>query len=77
MRGDPSKLFLVVRNLSGVPQYQLPVYAFVQRGSRYLAAGGAIIAHLTSDASTSLRLRLLGDAAGARVQIETPPSIFQ
>ncbi len=76
-RANVSTLSLVVHNLSGVPQYQLPVYAFVRRGSRYLAAGGAIIAHLTSDHSTKLQLRLLGDASGAPVQVETPPSIFQ
>ncbi len=76
-RDNISTLSLVVHNLSGVPQYQLPVYAFVRRGSRYLAAGGALIAHLTSDASTKLQLRLLGDDFGASVQVETPPSIFQ
>ncbi|MGO9973562.1 MAG: hypothetical protein ACLP01_12310 [Solirubrobacteraceae bacterium] len=75
--GDSSELSLVVRNLSGVPQYQLPVYAFVQRGRTYLAAGGAMIAHLASDASTTLRLRLLGASGGARVQVEAPPTIFQ
>ncbi len=74
---NSSELSLDVRNRSGVPQYQLPVYAFVQRGGRYLAAGDATIAHLSSNASTTLSLRLLGVWNGARVQIETPPTIFQ
>ncbi|MGO9901575.1 MAG: hypothetical protein ACLP0J_18250 [Solirubrobacteraceae bacterium] len=72
-----SDLSLDVRNRSGVPQYQLPVYAFVQRGSRYLAAGVATVAHLSSNASTTLHLRLLGALKDARLQIQTPPTIFQ
>ncbi len=72
-----STISLVVHNDSGVPQYQLPVYAYVQRGRRYLAAGSLIIEHLTSDASMTLSLRLIGSARAARVRVETPPSIFQ
>jgi hypothetical protein len=72
-----AELSLEVRNHSAVPQYQLPVYAFVRRGGSYLAAGSATIAHLTRNASTTLSLRLLGVSKGARVVIQTPPTIFQ
>lgn len=66
-----------VRNLSGVTQYQLPVYAVAERGSRVLAAGAATIEQLGGGASETLQLKLLGSADGARVALEARPTIFQ
>jgi hypothetical protein len=66
-----------VRNLSGVTQYQLPVYAVASRGPRVLAVATGTISELGGGSSTTLRLRLLGSAAGAHVDLETQPTIFQ
>ena len=66
-----------VRDVSGVTQYQLPVYAVASRGSRVLAAAAATIAELDGGSSETLRLRLLGSADGAHLELETQPTIFQ
>lgn len=66
-----------VRNLSGVTQYQLPVYAIASRGARVLAAATGTIAQLDGGSRDTLRLRLLGSADGARVELETQPTIFK
>jgi len=66
-----------VRNLSGVTQYQLPVYAVASRGSRVLAAATGTIAQLGGGSRETLRLRLLGSAGGAHLELETQPTIFQ
>jgi hypothetical protein len=66
-----------VRNLSGVTQYQLPVYAVASRGPRVLAVATGTISELGGGSSKTLRLRLLGSAAGAHVDLETQPTIFQ
>ncbi len=66
-----------VRNLSGVTQYQLPVYAVASRGPRVLAAATGTISELGGGSSRTLQLRLLGSAAGAHVELETQPTIFQ
>lgn len=71
------QLAISLRNLSGVPQYQMQVYAFAQRGSRYVAAGSRTILYLGSQAGTTLRLGLLGSLDHARLHIEALPTIFQ
>jgi hypothetical protein len=72
-----SKLAIALHNLSGVPQYQLQVYAFAQTAGRYVAAGGITVAHLGSQGSKTLSLGLLGSLDHARLQIEALPTIFQ
>jgi hypothetical protein len=72
-----SKLAIALHNLSGVPQYQLQVYAFAQTAGRYVAAGGITVAHLGSQGSKTLHLGLLGSLDHARLQIEALPTIFQ
>jgi hypothetical protein len=67
---------ITVANTSGVPQYQLPVYVIAERDGRYVAAGQATIAHLGTDATTELRVPLVGDRSGATVSLEAPPTIF-
>ncbi len=66
-----------VRNLSGVTQYQLPVYAVAWRGPRVLAFATGTIPELGGGSSRTLQLRLLGSAEGAHVELETQPTIFQ
>lgn len=72
-----SELTVRVSNTSGMPQYQLPVYAYARRGARYLAAGSTIIAQLASGASTTLRLRLVGAVGSGSIGVQITPTIFQ
>lgn len=72
-----SELPVALRNLSGVPQYQLQVYAFARSAGRYVAAGSLTVPHLGSQSSRTLTLGLLGRPRGARVEVEALPTIFQ
>jgi hypothetical protein len=65
-----------VHNLSGIPQYQLPIYAFARRGDRLVAAGSASVTTLDGGSEQTVQLPLLGDASGARLMVEAPPTIF-
>jgi hypothetical protein len=70
-------LSIAVRNRSGIPQYQVPVFAFARSGSRYIAAGDATVVTLGGQASETVHLGLLGSLNHARLQIEALPTIFQ
>jgi predicted component of type VI protein secretion system len=72
-----SPLAVSLHNLSSVPQYQLQVYAVAQRGSRFVAAGSLTVPHLGSNASSTVKVPILGHVDHARLQIEAPPTIFQ
>jgi hypothetical protein len=67
---------VLVRNRSSMPQYQLPVYAYVRRGDRYLAAGVASIATLPSGSSATIKVPLAGHPAGGAITVEVPATIF-
>ena len=72
-----SPLAVSLRNLSSVPQYQLQVYAVAEHAGRYVAAGSFTVPHLGSNASSRLKLPILGHIGNARLQIEAAPTIFQ
>jgi hypothetical protein len=72
-----SPLAVSLHNLSSVPQYQLQVYAVAERAGRYVAAGSFTVPHLGSNASSRLKLPILGHINHARLQIEAAPTIFQ
>jgi len=79
VRATPATGTLVdvaVRNLSGVPQYQLPVYAVAERDGHAVAAGQSSVTELAGGASQTLQLRLLGRTGPAAVQVEAPSTIF-
>jgi hypothetical protein len=67
---------LSVRNLSPIPQYQVPVYAVALRGGRYVAAGQATIEELDSGANAQLRVPLVGSPSRAKLWLQAPPTIF-
>ena len=68
---------LTVRNLSGIPQFQLPVYAVARRRGRSVAAGQALVNELDSGASAQLRVSLIGNSAGATLSLQAPPTILK
>ena len=70
-------LSVSVSNLSGIPQYSVPVYAVAVRSGRWLAAGRAIVAHLGTHGRATVRLTLLGSPGAASVRLSVLPTIFQ
>jgi hypothetical protein len=74
--GFGAGLTVAVRNDSGIPQYQLPVYAFVRSARGFLAAGSATVAQLASNSSTRVLVRLLGSPTRGAVQLEVRPTVF-
>ncbi len=65
---------VTVRNLSDVPQYELPVYAAAQRSGAYTAAARAAIGELDGGSTQQLRLALLGNARGSAVTFQAGPT---
>jgi hypothetical protein len=70
-----SPLAIALQNETSIPQYQLQIYAYAQRGNRYVAAGNVTVAHLGSQARQTTELTLLGDLTNAHLEIEAPPTI--
>jgi hypothetical protein len=66
-----------VHNPTPIPQYGLPVYALARRGTRYVAAGRGTLDDLGSGSTATIRLRLIGSAARASLQLEALPTIFR
>jgi hypothetical protein len=66
-----------VTNDTGIPQYNLDVYAVARRGGRYVAAGRANLEHLGVDSTVHLSLSLIGDARGTQVQVFAPETLFE
>jgi hypothetical protein len=75
--GAGEVLEVAVRNPSGVPQYQLPVYAVAKWRGRATAAGVGTVKELDGGATQTLRLRLVGRLDQASVQLEAPATIAQ
>lgn len=65
-----------VTNTSGVTQYDLAVYAAAQKSGRSVAAGEASLTKLDPGDSTTLNLKLIGNARGAPVHVYAAPTIF-
>jgi hypothetical protein len=70
-----SPVAIALDNESSIPQYQLQIYAYAQRGSRYVAAGNVTVAHLGSQARQTAELTLLGDLTNPHLEIEALPTI--
>ncbi|MDX6664854.1 MAG: hypothetical protein QOG68_1060 [Solirubrobacteraceae bacterium] len=66
-----------VGNPTGVPQSELPDYALARRGTRYVAAGRATLAHLGTGQHKQLELRLIGSTGGAQLSVQAQPSMFK
>ncbi len=73
--GHAGELSVSVRDLSGVPQYGLPVYAVALRGGRPVGAATASVSTLAPGARTTVHLRLPDSASGA-LELSAPATIF-
>ena len=73
--GGPVRVRL--QNPTGVPQYQLQVYAYARRGNRYVAAANTTVTDLGAGSKQSLTLPLVGEPDGAPLALEAVPTILQ
>jgi len=64
-------------NHTGMPQYDLAVYAWAEKGGRYVAAGQGSLEDLGTDETTTVKLKLVGNPSGAQIHVSAPPTIFQ
>ncbi|MDE3134021.1 MAG: hypothetical protein KGL15_08150 [Acidobacteriota bacterium] len=67
---------IALRNPTGVPQYQLQVYAYARAHGRYVAAGDATVPDLGAGAGSRLRLALVGTFTNT-LHVEAVPTILQ
>jgi hypothetical protein len=63
-----------VANHSAVAQRELVVYAVARRGSKVVAAGRGIVPEVGAHASEQFEAYLIGEAKGASVQLNAPPT---
>lgn len=68
------RIDLVVRNLSDIPQYGLPVYAAAERRDGYTAAARGAIGELDGGSTQRLRLVVLGNPRGSAVIAQAGPT---
>jgi hypothetical protein len=71
------RLLVKVTNASEVPQYQLQIYALGLDRGRYVAAGGATLAHLGTETSEIVAVPLVGAQRPTSVELEALPTTFQ
>jgi hypothetical protein len=71
------KLKVTVTNLSSVPQPELQLYAIAGGARGDAAAGSATVAELGTGRSITTSIGLIGRPAGAPVQLEALPTLFQ
>ena len=69
-------LTVELQNSTGVPQYELQVYAYARRDGHYVAAGSATVADLDSGARDRLRLSLVGSSTN-QLHVAAVPTILQ
>jgi hypothetical protein len=70
------KVDVSVSNRSGIPQYDLQVYAVAIRGGRDVGAGRTAVTHLGTNATTTLSITLLGGTQRAALRLIALPTIF-
>jgi hypothetical protein len=75
--GRNAKRRVSVENHSDVPQYGLQVYAFAQRGGRYVAAGKTEIEHLGTGKQVTVAVPLTGSARKLPLRAEAIPTMFE
>lgn len=73
--GGPT-IVVSVANRSGIPQYDLQIYAVAIRGDRAVGAGHAALTHLGTNATTTVSITLLGETQRAALRLMATPTIF-
>jgi hypothetical protein len=63
-------------NPSGVPQYQLQLYAYAKRGAQYVGAANTTITSLGAGAQRNVHLGLVGESGGD-LHVQAIPTILQ
>jgi hypothetical protein len=71
------RLLVKVTNTSAVPQYQLQIYALGLDRGRYVAAGGATLAHLGTETSETVAVSMIGAQSPPSIELEALPTMFQ
>jgi hypothetical protein len=66
-----------VSNDTGLPQYDVAVYAWADRDGHLVAAGHAQISDLNEGDTSTVKVALIGNPEGADVHVAAPPTIFQ
>jgi hypothetical protein len=66
-----------VSNDTGLPQYDVAVYAWADRDGQLVAAGHAQISDLNEGDTSTVKVALIGNPEGADVHVAAPPTIFQ
>jgi hypothetical protein len=76
-QGGGTNVQAEITNDTGIPQYDLDVYAVARKGGRYVAAGRASLEHLGVSESAHLTLPIVGDAKGTQIRVFAPQTLFQ
>ena len=66
-----------VANHSSTAQSGLVMFVVARRAGKAVAAGRAIVPELAANATTRFQASLVGDAAGARLEVAAPPATVQ
>jgi hypothetical protein len=74
---DKGTVRATVSNTTGLPQYDVAVYAWADKGGHLVAAGRGQIADLNAGDSSTVNVTLIGDPKDAKVHVAAPPTIFQ
>ena len=72
-----SRVIAEISNPTGMPQYNVAVYAWAKRGGRLVAAGQASVDEVNAGESDSVSVRLIGDPGKAKVHVFAPATIFE
>lgn len=70
----------VVKNLSKLPQINMPIYAVVRRGGKVVAAGRALVEKLNPEPQakpTTFSIFLIGDPAGGKPNVRPYPTVLK
>jgi hypothetical protein len=76
VRRKGSQWVVQLTNLTGIPQYQLPVYLYVRKGGRIIGAGEATIADLNGGATATALVTVIGTASAGNVAVAAPATIY-
>jgi hypothetical protein len=74
---QPATVSVHVTNNTGIPQYELAVFATARRGDQIVAAGRGAIAELDGGSTATVNVPLVGNPEGATIRATAPPTIFQ